>query len=189
MKVVDTTLSGLKLIEPRVFGDQRGYFLETYHQAKYGEIGIEKQFVQDNLSKSVRGTLRGLHFQVRYPQGKLIQVIHGEVFDVAVDLRAGSPTFGQWEGFYLSGVNRQQLYIPEGFGHGFVVTSDVAFFHYKCTEAYHPEDEGGILWNDEEINIQWPVGEPILSARDETWPTLSSLDSNALPQVQAKKNG
>lgn len=182
MRVIDTPLAGLKRIEPRVFEDARGFFLETYHRPRYQAAGIDPAFVQDNLSQSVRGTLRGLHFQIRHPQAKLVQVLSGEIFDVAVDLRPGSPTFGRWAGFHLGGTRPEQVFIPAGFAHGFAVLSDTALFHYKCTDLYHPEDEGGVLWCDPDIGIDWPLDEPTLSARDARWPVLAALDPEGLPR-------
>jgi len=163
-----TSIEGLYIIEPTVFGDKRGYFMETYHADDFKEAGLDATFVQDNQSKSKRGVLRGLHFQYKKPQGKLVRVIKGEVFDVAVDLRKNSPTYGKWDGAILSEENKKQLYIPEGFAHGFLVLSEEAEFTYKCTDFYNSQDEGGILWNDPDINIRWPVDnmEIILSDKD-----------------------
>lgn len=149
-------MEGLVVIEPTVHGDSRGYFMETYNQRDFKEAGIEAEFVQDNQSMSTKGVLRGLHFQKHFPQGKLVRVISGQVFDVAVDLRRGSKTYGEWYGVMLSAENRKQFYIPAGFAHGFLVLSDVAEFCYKCTEFYHPEDEDGIAWNDPDLGIAWP---------------------------------
>ncbi|MEZ9835248.1 dTDP-4-dehydrorhamnose 3,5-epimerase [Vibrio breoganii] len=172
MKVIETEIPDVKIIEPAVFGDERGFFMETWQQKKFEELvtGKPTQFVQDNHSKSKKGTLRGLHFQTENTQGKLVRVISGEVFDVAVDIRKGSPTFGKWVGVYLSAENKRQLWMPEGFAHGFYVTSDVAEFVYKCTNYYHPPSEVSIRWDDEDINIKWPI--------DET-PQLSEKDRNA----------
>ena len=153
MKILETTLAGLLIIEPAVYGDSRGFFTETFQTNRYAEAGIRAPFVQDNLSRSVKHTLRGLHFQIARPQGKLVQVVDGEIFDVAVDIRSESPTFGKWEGVLLSGENLRQLYIPEGFAHGFCVLSDTALFSYKCTDFYAPGDEGGICWDDPELGI------------------------------------
>jgi dTDP-4-dehydrorhamnose 3,5-epimerase len=166
MKVVDTGLPGVLLLEPRVFGDHRGFFIETFHAARYAEVGIGAPFVQDNWSRSVRGTLRGLHFQEPQGQGKLVQVVHGAVYDVAVDVRRGSPTFGRWVGYELSEENKHQLWISPGFAHGFVVTSDVCDFLYKCTALYRPESERVIAWNDPDLGIPWPIQSPLLSAKD-----------------------
>ncbi|EAX48968.1 dTDP-4-dehydrorhamnose 3,5-epimerase [Thermosinus carboxydivorans Nor1] len=180
MKVIETKLSGVLLIEPDVYGDNRGYFLETWNAARYREYGLPEKFVQDNLSFSRRGVLRGLHFQNPNPQGKLVYVIQGEVFDVAVDIRPGSPTFGQWVGVTLSSDNKRQLYIPEGFAHGFCVLSDTALFAYKCTDFYNPQAEGGIIWNDFDIGIAWPVSEPIISDKDKANPRLRDIPSDKL---------
>lgn len=166
MEVVETPIAGVLLIKPKVWGDSRGYFVETWQKERYAEAGINFDFIQDNHSKSSYGTLRGIHFQKTFPQGKLISVSLGSVFDVAIDIRKGSPTFGQWHGVELSQQNQWQLWIAPGLAHGFVVTSDVAHFHYKCTEFYHPEDEGSIRWNDPELNIKWPIAKPKLSDKD-----------------------
>jgi dTDP-4-dehydrorhamnose 3,5-epimerase len=166
------------IIEPRVFGDNRGYFMETYNYNQFKEAGMDMVFVQDNQSKSKKGVLRGLHFQATYPQGKLVRVLSGEVFDVGVDLRKGSPTFGKWHGVILSGENRKQFYVPEGFAHGFLVLSDEAEFAYKCTDFYHPEDEVGIIWNDPTIGIEWPLedlGDIILSEKDKNLGLMSEI--------------
>lgn len=169
-------IEGLLVIQPKVFKDPRGYFLETWNERDYNAAGLSTHFVQDNQSKSKRGVLRGLHFQSRYPQGKLVRVISGEVFDVAVDLREGSLTFGKWYGVILSGEKQNQLYIPPGFAHGFLVLSDEAVFAYRCTEYYHPEDENGIRWDDCKINIEWPdIGQkPLLSAKDMLLPSFDA---------------
>ena len=167
MRIVETDLPGVLLIEPDVHRDGRGFFLETYHCQKYQNAGIATTFVQDNYSRSGRNTLRGLHAQVAYPQGKLIRASQGEVFDVAVDIRRGSPTFARWVGVILSGENFKQLYIPPGFAHGFCVLSEVADLEYKCTQVYRPEDEIAISWKDPDINISWPISNPILSKKDE----------------------
>lgn len=173
-KFQKTSIEGVYVIEPAVFGDERGYFMETYHAGEFKEAGLDFTFIQDNQSKSKKGVLRGLHFQYTKPQGKLVRVIKGEVFDVAVDLRKNSPTYGKWEGVVLSEENKKQFYVPEGFAHGFLVLSDEAEFTYKCTDFYDPDDEGGILWNDEDINIPWPMDEDeiILSDKDKTLKTL-----------------
>lgn len=161
IKVTKCPIGGLYIIEPTVHGDDRGYFMETYNQKDFQEAGLNMVFVQDNQSMSTKGVLRGLHFQKQYPQGKLVRVIKGSVFDVAVDLRSNSETYGKWFGVELTAENKKQFYIPEGFAHGFLVLSDVAEFCYKCTDFYHPNDEGGLAWNDPEIGIEWPhlVGE------------------------------
>jgi dTDP-4-dehydrorhamnose 3,5-epimerase len=175
MVIKTTSLEGVLIIEPDIFRDNRGFFLETFNQNRYMEYGITRTFVQDNLSFSIKGTLRGLHFQNQRPQAKLVQAITGEVFDVAVDIRPGSDTFGQWEGIYLSGQNKHQLFIPEGFAHGFCVLSATTHFLYKCTDFYFPEDEGGIIWSDPEIAIDWPIQNPIISDKDKQFPRLSEL--------------
>jgi dTDP-4-dehydrorhamnose 3,5-epimerase len=171
---VETGMEGLYEIEPTVYGDGRGYFLETYNERDFEEAGITERFAQDNQSLSVKGVLRGLHYQKKHPQGKLVRVLSGEVFDVAVDMRAGSATYGRWHGVTLSGGNKRQFYVPKGFAHGFLVLSEEAVFAYKCTEFYHPEDEGGILWSDGAIGIAWPdIGrEYLLSEKDKKWPGL-----------------
>lgn len=173
MKVINTAIPEVLIIEPKVFGDSRGFFLETFQAARYAEAGIPGPFVQDNHSRSAKGVLRGLHFQKQYPQGKLVYVTSGTVFDVAVDIRKDSPTFGKWVGITLSADEHQQFYVPPGFAHGFCVLSDSADFHYKCTDYYHPEDEGCIRWNDPNIGIEWPFTEPTLSAKDANAPFLS----------------
>ena len=156
IQVTKCPIEGLYVIEPAVHGDSRGYFMETYNQKDMAQAGLNMVFVQDNQSMSVKGVLRGLHFQKQYPQGKLVRVIQGRVFDVAVDLRSGSATFGKWYGVELTAENKKQFYIPEGFAHGFLVLSDTAEFCYKCTDFYHPGDEGGLAWNDPAIGIVWP---------------------------------
>lgn len=169
-------IEGLKIITPAVFGDARGYFMETYNYNDFKEAGISEVFVQDNQSASKRGVLRGLHFQIRHPQAKLVRVVRGEVFDVAVDLRTGSPTYGQWHGEILSEENKKQFFVPKNFAHGFLVLSEYAEFCYKCTDFYHPGDEGGIMYNDPAIGIQWPIPEGmelILSERDTKWGSLA----------------
>jgi dTDP-4-dehydrorhamnose 3,5-epimerase len=170
-------ISGLYEIQPRVFGDQRGYFFESYSQRDFDNAGLALSFVQDNQSLSGKGTLRGLHFQKNHPQGKLVRAIQGEVFDVAVDIRKGSPTGGKWHGVVLSGERQNQFYIPPGFAHGFLALTDHAVFAYKCTDFYYPEDEGGIAWNDPDIGIKWPPldTEYILSDKDKKLPSFSSL--------------
>ena len=167
MKVQDTVLDGVKIIEPVVYGDNRGFFLEVYQKQRYQNLlNIEFDFVQDNYSRSSKNVLRGLHFQKTKPQGKLVRVVRGEVFDVAVDIRKESPNYGQWIGVLLSEMNKKQFWVPPGFAHGFVVLSEMADFEYKCTEYYDPEDECCLLWNDTELNIQWPLSNPILSDKD-----------------------
>jgi dTDP-4-dehydrorhamnose 3,5-epimerase len=181
VRVVLTDIPGVLVIEPEVFADGRGFFMETYHAARYREHGIEGPFVQDNHSRSVAGTLRGLHLQVRRPQGKLVRVIEGEVYDVCVDVRRGSPTFGRWVGVTLSAENVRQCYVPPGFAHGFCVLTQVAQVEYKCTDVYDPGGEVGVAWNDPALAIPWPVREPILSARDQSHSTLAEL-GDTLPQ-------
>ena len=166
MRFVKTELPGVVIIEPQVYRDERGFFLETFQAQKYAEGGVRQVFVQDNHSRSGRGTLRGLHAQRHHPQGKLVRVVHGEVFDVAVDIRRGSPTFLRWCGVRLSAENFRQYYIPPGFAHGFCVLSELAEFEYKCTDYYDPRDELHIAWNDPDIGIAWPIAEPLLSAKD-----------------------
>ncbi len=168
-KFTETSLKDCFVVEPKVFGDDRGFFMETYNKKAFHEAGYTMEFVQDNHSKSKKGVLRGLHFQNNNPQGKLVRVIRGEVFDVAVDLRKDSETYGKWFGLYLNAENKKQLYVPEGFAHGFLVTSEYAEFCYKCTRLYDPSDEGGLMWNDETIGIEWPldkVEEVLLSEKD-----------------------
>lgn len=174
MEVVSLPLPGLLLFKPRAFGDARGFFLETFRQSSYSEAGCPA-FVQDNLSRSGLGTLRGLHFQQRQPQGKLVSVVRGRVYDVAVDIRPGSPTRGQWHAEVLDDENHHQFYLPPGFAHGFQVLSDVADFAYKCTDYYAPDDQHGIRWNDPDLNIPWPVATPTLSPKDELLPLLRDL--------------
>lgn len=180
METHATPLAGVLLLTPRVFADPRGYFLETYNAARYAEAGIPVTFVQDNLSSSSRGVLRGLHFQNPHPQGKLVQVLAGEVFDVAVDLRHGSPTFGKWYGAILSADNHRQLYIPPGLAHGFCVTSERALFNYKCSDFYAPKAEGGVAWDDPDLAIEWPIEAPVLSDKDRAYPRLRDLDPSRL---------
>ncbi len=178
IKVMKTHIEGLCVIEPTVHGDSRGYFMETYNQKDMAEAGLDMIFVQDNQSMSTKGVLRGLHFQKQFPQGKLVRVIKGVVFDVAVDLRQESKTYGEWFGIELSDENKKQFYIPEGFAHGFLVLSDTAEFCYKCTDFYHPGDEGGLLWNDPDIGIEWPISADmnvLLSDKDSKQPLFKDL--------------
>lgn len=178
MKVIDTCIPDVKIIEPSVFGDERGFFMETWNQKQFEELvtGKPTKFVQDNHSRSKKGILRGLHYQTENTQGKLVRVVSGEVFDVAVDIRKGSPTYGQWVGEYLSTENRRQLWVPEGFAHGFYVTSDEADFVYKCTNYYHPQSELSIAWDDSDININWPINGPLfLSQKDKAAHLLSEV--------------
>ncbi len=182
MKVTPLEIPEVLLIEPKVFGDPRGYFLETFHEQRYAEAGISLRFVQDNVSRSSRGVLRGLHLQNPDAQGKLVQVLDGEVLDVAVDVRLGSPTFGRFVSAALSSQNHLQLWVPPGFAHGFVVTSESALFSYKCTALYRPEAELGIAWNDPDIGITWPSGEKTVSARDAAHPRLRDVPKERLPR-------
>lgn len=175
MKVVETSLKDCVIIEPKVFGDERGFFLETFQAKRYADVGIDLPFVQDNYSRSQKNVLRGLHFQKTKPQGKLVHVKRGEVFDVAVDIRPDSSTYGQWEGVILSEENKKQLWVPPGFAHGFLVLTDTADFVYKCTDYYDPSDEGSIIWNDPDINIKWPIKDPILSEKDKIASNFASL--------------
>lgn len=181
MKVVPTALQGLTLLEPAVFGDDRGFFFESWNADRFATQGLPSTFVQSNVSSSSKGVLRGLHYQWPRPQGKLVTVLAGEVYDVAVDIRRGSPTFGQWEAFILSGENRRQLWIPPGFAHGFAVLSDTALFHYLCTDVYVKEADAGIRWNDAEIAVDWPISQPLLSAKDEQAPFLKDVPEDRLP--------
>lgn len=182
MKKIETDLQGVWIIEPKVFGDQRGFFYETWQQQRYADIGIKGVFVQDNVSFSRKGVLRGLHYQQPHSQGKLVTVLQGEVFDVAVDIRVGSPQFGQWTGVVLSGENHRQLWIPEGFAHGFCVLSETAYFSYKCTDVYAPDCEGGILWNDPDIGMKWPLEDVVLSDKDQIYPLLKEVSFEKLPK-------
>jgi dTDP-4-dehydrorhamnose 3,5-epimerase len=180
MNVIHCEIQGLLVLEPKVFGDARGFFMETWNQRRYREAGIEANFVQDNISVSGRGILRGLHFQNPNAQGKLVSVLQGEVFDVAVDLRRQSPTFGQWHGTNLSGENKRQFFIPPGFAHGFVVLSETAMFHYKCSDFYSPQDEVTLRWNDAAVGIDWPLKEPLLSEKDQRGLLLSDIPAQKL---------
>ena len=180
MNVTRSKLPGLLLIEPKVFGDARGFFMETWNQRKYQEAGMTAQFVQDNISVSRRGALRGLHFQNPNPQGKLVSVLQGEVLDVVVDLRVRSATFGQYEAVNLSSENKRQFYIPPGFAHGFAVLSETAMFHYKCTEFYSPKDEMTLRWNDPAVGIQWPIAEPLVSEKDSKGLLLNEIPREKL---------
>ena len=175
MKITETELPGVLIIEPQVFGDERGFFLESFHAGRYREAGIDMAFVQDNHSRSRKGVLRGLHFQRRHPQGKLVRASRGSIFDVAADIDPASPTFGQHVGVTLSDENHRQMWIPPGYAHGFCVLSDEADFEYKCTDLYYPNDEGGVFWSDPDLNIQWPLSDPLLSAKDLALPPLADL--------------
>ncbi len=181
VKFIQTSLPGVLRVEPQVFEDHRGFFCEIYHQKKYVAGGIDLSFVQDSYSHSKQNTLRGLHYQLSHPQGKLLSVIRGEVFDVAVDIRRGSPTFGQWVGTHLTAENRHQIFVPEGFAHGFCVLSETADVLYKCTDFYAPDDDFGILWSDPTIGIDWPVQTPILSVKDSQNPRLDAVPEELLP--------
>lgn len=182
MRVSPAGIAGVLIIDPPVFGDARGYFLETWHQDRYAEFGMPHTFVQDNVSRSARGALRGLHLQHPFAQGKLVQVLEGAVFDVAVDVRVGSPTFGQWVGETLSAENHRQLYVPPGMAHGFCVLTDHALFAYKCTDRYHPETEITIAWDDPAIGIAWPIAQPTLSAKDAAGIRLADCPVGRLPR-------
>jgi dTDP-4-dehydrorhamnose 3,5-epimerase len=183
MQVKQTGIPGLLLIEPLSFGDERGFFLESFHVERYRNSGIADDFLQDNQSRSRQGVLRGLHFQVKHPQAQIVTVMRGRVFDVAVDLRPDSASFGRWYGVELSDEGPRQLYMPPGFAHGFCVLSDSADLHYKVSRLYDHADEGGIIWNDPDLAIQWPIGDPILSGRDNRYPRLRQLDRAHLPHL------
>lgn len=185
MKVIETPLPGVLIIEPRVFVDSRGSFLESYnrqHFAEYGIPGEKLRFVQDNSTRSYKGVLRGLHFQINHPQGKLFSVSHGNVFDVVADVNPDSLTFGQWVGVNLSGENHHQMWVPPGYAHGFYVLSDVADVQYKCTDFYDPKDEGGLIWNDPDLGIDWPTHHPLLSDKDAALPGLADVSRHVLPR-------
>jgi dTDP-4-dehydrorhamnose 3,5-epimerase len=182
MKIIETSLPGTLVLEPAVFGDSRGYFFESYHRDRYREAGITGDFVQSNVSRSARGVLRGLHYQWPNPQGKLVSVLEGEVYDVAVDIRRGSPHFGQWAGVMLSAENKRQFWIPEGFAHGFCVVSEFATFAYQCTALYDREADAGVRWNDAAIGIDWPLSEPLLSDKDARAPLLAEVSAERLPE-------
>ncbi|MGL5414442.1 MAG: dTDP-4-dehydrorhamnose 3,5-epimerase [Clostridium sp.] len=187
-KFIKTKIKDLYIIEPKVFGDERGYFMETYSEKAFFEAGLTMRFVQDNESRSKKGVLRGLHFQTKHTQGKLVRVTDGAVYDVAVDLRKGSPTYGAWEGVLLTAENKKQFYVPEGFAHGFLVVSEYATFNYKCTDFYAPEYDGGVLWNDLDIGVEWPlegITEILLSEKDKSQKTLKELE---LPFVYKEDN-
>jgi dTDP-4-dehydrorhamnose 3,5-epimerase len=183
MNVKETKLPGVLILEPDVFSDERGFFLETWNAEHYESAGIRGPFVQDNISSSSKGVLRGLHFQYPQPQGKLIQVLSGKVVDVAVDIRVGSATFGQWVSEVLSGENHRQMYVAPGFAHGYCVISETALFSYKCTDFYNPATERGIIWNDGDLNIDWPIKEPILSPKDADYPRLKDFPPGKLPPL------
>ena len=180
MQIIDTALADVKIIEPQVFGDERGFFLESYNQDRFAEAGIPSVFVQDNHSRSGQGVLRGLHYQLKNTQGKLVRVTHGEVYDVAVDMRKSSPQFGQWTGVILSEANKRMFWVPPGFAHGFYVMSELADFQYKCTDYYAPEHERSLLWNDSDVGVEWPIlegTEPQLSAKDKDGEALHTIDA------------
>ncbi len=181
VNVIETKLPGVLILEPKVFGDERGYFLETWRSTRYEDAGIRGPFVQDNIAFSRKGILRGRHFQYPQAQGKLVQVVSGEVVDVAVNVRIGSASFGQWVSERLSEANHRQMYIPPGFAHGYCVISETALFTYKCTDFYNPATEIGIIWNDPDLSIDWPVAEPILSPKDASFPRLKELSPEKLP--------
>lgn len=187
MKILPSSLPEILIIEPSVFQDERGFFMETYQQRRYTEAGIESIFVQDNLSRSVGGTLRGLHYQVKHAQAKLIQVIEGTIFDVALDIRRGSPYFGRWTSVHLSDENKRQLFLPEGFAHGFCVLSESAQVVYKSTDFYAAEDEGGVLWSDPTLAIAWPISEPLLSEKDSQLPCLADIPPERLPVYEENR--
>ena len=186
MKVLKTDLPGVRILEPRIFKDNRGCFLETYHACRYSDEGLPGSFVQANVSVSSAKVLRGLHYQLGNPQGKLVTALSGEIFDVAVDIRQGSPTFGKWIGVHLSAENCRQLFIPEGFAHGFCVIADPAIVHYKCTDHYAPAQERGIIWNDRLLGIEWPISDPILSEKDCTYAGLAEMPPDQLPVFMVK---
>ena len=181
MERLETSLPGVYELRPRILRDARGFFLETYHRTKFAELDITDVFVQDNHSQSVKGTLRGLHYQLRRPQAKLCRVVEGEAFDVAVDIRIGSPHFGRWTGVILSAKEQNQIFIPRGFAHGFLALTDRVQFLYKCSEFYDPTDEHGIAWNDPAIDIRWGISEPLVSAKDSSLPTLAAANRDLLP--------
>lgn len=185
MRIQKTALPGCVIIDPAVFGDARGFFFETWNAERFGDHGLPTKFVQSNVSSSSKGVLRGLHFQWPRPQGKLVSVLQGEVFDVAVDIRRGSPTFGQWEGVVLSEANKRQFWIPEGFAHGFAVLSDMAVFSYLCTDVYVKEADAGVRWNDPAIGIDWPIDAPLLSDKDNQAPLLADIAKERLPVFEA----
>ena len=185
MNIITCDIPGLLIVEPKVFGDARGFFMEIWNRERYREAGLDWNFVQDNVSLSRRGTLRGLHFQNPAPQGKLVFVLQGEVFDVAVDIRRSSPTFGRWHGLHLSGDNKRQFLIPPGFAHGFAVLSETALFAYKCTEFYTPQNELTLAWNDPDIGVDWQTASPLLSDKDQRYPRLSQVSRDQLPRYQS----
>ena len=183
MNIIPVDLPDIVLIEPKIFADRRGYFCETYQTQRYSDHGIEVKFVQDNLSFSRRGVVRGLHYQLQKPQGKLVMVLQGEVVDLVVDIRSDSPTFGKWSKNTLAAANHRQIYVPPGFAHGFAVTSETAIVHYKVTDYYHPGDEYGIIWNDPDLGVDWPLDEAILSDKDQQFPQLKAVPKDLLPKM------
>jgi dTDP-4-dehydrorhamnose 3,5-epimerase len=185
MKVVETALPGVMILEPKVFGDARGFFYESYNKASFRDTGITAELVQSNVSRSIKGVLRGLHYQWPNPQGKLVSVLEGEVYDVAVDIRRGSPTFGRSAGAMLTAENHRHFWVPEGFAHGFCVLSDFATFTYQCTALYDPKADAGIRWNDAALGIDWPVSDPLLSDKDKTTPFLHDVSPERLPVFKA----
>jgi dTDP-4-dehydrorhamnose 3,5-epimerase len=187
LELIRTKLPEVVLIKPRVFGDSRGLFYETYHKEKLEKLGIADNFVQDNYSRSVRGTLRGLHYQLNHPQAKLCRVVNGEVLDVAVDIRRGSPTFGQWVSAVLSAENKLAILVPGGFAHGFAVLSETTDFLYKCSDFYYPEDECGVAWNDPELKIDWKITSPLLSEKDKRFLSLANMPAEKLPAYRSSK--
>ncbi len=186
MKIKRTELPGVIVIEPDSFEDPRGYFMETYQDTRYYDLGIKVRFVQDNISFSKKGVLRGLHYQYPHAQHKLVQAISGKIFDVAVDIRSGSPTYGRWTSAILSDRNRLQFFVPAGFAHGFCVLSETAHVLYKCSDYYSPHTEGGILWSDPDLKIQWPESEPLISSKDASHPLLKNIPLNRLPSIENK---
>jgi len=188
MKRIEAEVSGICIIEPEVFEDSRGYFFESYHREKFSALGIKAIFVQENQSLSGKGILRGLHYQLARPQSKLCRVVSGEVFDVAVDIRVGSPTFGRWSGVVLSDANKRQIFIPKGFAHGFIVRSKVAEFIYKCDDFYDPQDEHGVLWNDPGLAIAWGSADPMVTPRDANYPPLAQIRPDLLPRFERNVN-
>ncbi|MEN5119141.1 dTDP-4-dehydrorhamnose 3,5-epimerase [Luteimonas sp. TWI662] len=185
MKIIETKLPGAVVLQPAVFGDARGFFFETWNAARFGQHGLPTTFVQSNVSSSAKGVLRGLHYQWPRPQGKLVSVLQGEVFDVAVDIRRGSPTFGQWDGVLLSAENKRQFWIPEGFAHGFAVLSETALFSYLCTDIYVKEADAGVRWDDPQIGVEWPIDAPLLSDKDAQAPLLADIAQDRLPDLRA----
>lgn len=186
MQRLETALPGVFELRPQIFHDRRGFFLETYHQARYTELGIKDQFVQDNHSCSIKGTLRGLHYQLEHPQAKLCRIVEGEALDVAVDIRVGSPHFARWTSVLLSAKEQNQIYIPAGFAHGFLALTDSVQLLYKCSAFYDPQDERGILWRDPDIGISWAITNPIVSDKDAKYPTLAQVPAEALPQYEGR---